>query len=114
MRDRTTFESIRAEGKTVRAGGVSVRYVLGETEDPPRVAFAVPRSAGSAVVRNRLRRQARAGIARLKGPELDGGAFLVRISGPEERWQKSSLAGSLEQAFAKVEGVGGVRRGSPS
>jgi ribonuclease P protein component len=117
IRDRTTFESIRVEGKTVRAGGVSVRYVLSESDDPPRVAFAVPRSVGSAVLRNRLRRQARAGIAAMAertDAGLGGGAFLVRISGPEQRWRTESPTGSLERAFLKIgQSSNEVLGGSP-
>lgn len=48
----------------------------GTTAAPPRVAYAVGRSVGGAVVRNRLRRRMRAVVFEL-GPQLRAGAYLV-------------------------------------
>ena len=45
---------------------------------PPRVAFAVPRKVGTAVVRNRLRRQVRAHLG-ASGADLAPGAYLVAL-----------------------------------
>lgn len=53
----------------------------GAPTDPPRVAYAVGRKVGGAVVRNRLRRRLRAVVAEL-GPALQPGAYLVG-AGPE-------------------------------
>lgn len=51
-------------------------------DDPPRIAFAVSRKVGPAVVRNRLRRQVRAHLGQLRGedpPRLPGGSWLFAI-----------------------------------
>lgn len=56
-------------------------WVPGESGTPPRVAYAVGRSAGGAVDRNRLRRRLRAVVAGL-APELAPGAYLL-AAGPE-------------------------------
>jgi ribonuclease P protein component len=44
----------------------------------PQVGYAIGRRCGSAVVRNRLRRRARA-VVREEAPSLPRGAFLVRL-----------------------------------
>jgi ribonuclease P protein component len=46
------------------------------TDAPPRVAYAVGRWAGSAVVRNRIRRRLRAAVAGSQGELMVGGIYL--------------------------------------
>jgi ribonuclease P protein component len=53
---------------------VTVTFVPGSDADPPRVAYAVGRGVGGAVVRNRLRRRLRAVVTELG---LRPGAYLV-------------------------------------
>lgn len=51
-------------------------------DDPPRIAFAVSRKVGPAVVRNQLRRQVRAHLGQLRGEDpsrLPGGSWLFAI-----------------------------------
>jgi ribonuclease P protein component len=52
-----------------------------DVTEPPRVAFAIPRKVGGAVVRNRLRRQVRGHLERRHaGPApLPPGALLVAL-----------------------------------
>ena len=52
--------------------------VLGSSEEPPRVAYAVGKPVGNAVTRNRVRRKLRA--ATLENAELlqRGSGYLVR------------------------------------
>ncbi len=50
--------------------------MAGEGGGPSRVAYAVA-GVGSAVVRNRLRRRLRAGVARAQTGLSPGGAYLV-------------------------------------
>ena len=80
IRDRATFAALR-HGRRGHAGPVRVTWVpepAGTT--PPRVAFAVGRRVGSAVARNRVRRQLRAVVADL-APDLAAGAYLVAYRG---------------------------------
>jgi len=75
VRDRATFAVLaRAERHT--RGPVTIRFVPGQSEVPPRVAYAVS-GTGNAVVRNRLRRRLRAAVARAEGELAAGGAYLV-------------------------------------
>ncbi|MDR3649738.1 MAG: ribonuclease P protein component [Acidimicrobiales bacterium] len=76
IRDRATFEELRRHGHRSRRGPVTVTFV--EVGDPgvPRVAYAVGKRVGGAVVRNRLRRRLRAVVADAAG-SLAPGAYLV-------------------------------------
>ena len=60
-----SFRALGASRRRARSGAVTVRFVA--TEDAPtvRIAFVIGRRTGTAVVRNRLRRRARAVVADL-------------------------------------------------
>ena len=57
-------------------GPVAIRFVPGEVEAPPRVAYAVS-GVGNAIARNRVRRRLRAAVARAEADLVAGGAYLV-------------------------------------
>ena len=60
IRERSTFRAL-AQGRRRRRGVVMVTCaVVGPRSEPPRVAYAVGRGVGGAVVRNRVRRRLRA------------------------------------------------------
>jgi ribonuclease P protein component len=77
--DRTTFERLRRDGRRARGGPLSVVALPADGPDhPPRVAFAVSKGAGSAVVRNRIRRRLRAACRELaREGALPSGSYLV-------------------------------------
>ena len=75
VRDRASF-AVLARAERHARGPVTVRFVPGESEAPPRVAYAVG-GVGNAVVRNRLRRRLRAAVARAEADLVAGGAYLV-------------------------------------
>jgi ribonuclease P protein component len=75
IRDRATFEALRRSGRRARRGPVSVTYAAVGQASEPRVAYAVGRRVGKAVVRNRLRRRLRAVVGGVAG--LEPGAYLV-------------------------------------
>jgi ribonuclease P protein component len=75
VRDRATFAAL-ARAERHSRGPVTVRFVPGGDEAPPRVAYAVG-GTGNAVARNRLRRRLRAAIARAESQLHAGGAYLV-------------------------------------
>lgn len=62
IRERSAFTRLSREGRRARAGVLWCTYILDplDTATPPRVAFALGRAFGTAVVRNRVRRQLRA------------------------------------------------------
>lgn len=57
---------------------MTVTWMVGDpaSSGPPRVAYAIGRKAGGAVVRNRVRRRLRA-IVREVAAELDPGSYLI-------------------------------------
>jgi ribonuclease P protein component len=78
VRGQASFRAL-ARGRRRAAGDLEVRtVVLGSSEEPPRVAYAVGRAVGNAVTRNRVRRKLRA--ATVENVELlqRGSGYLVR------------------------------------
>lgn len=59
----------------MRRGPITVRRVPAD-DGPPRVAYALGRAVGSAVVRNRIRRRLRVIVA-ARGTNLAPGAYLI-------------------------------------
>jgi ribonuclease P protein component len=98
IRDRGTFRALRADGSRRRSGPVAVTALADEpgTEGAPRLAFAVGRAVGPAVVRNRLRRQLRAHARQL---DLPAGAYLVNLSPAAAGLTGAALRSHLEQAL---------------
>ncbi len=77
---RDTFAAL-ARGRRHRQGPLTVSWVSGNPAEPPRVAYAIGRKVGSAVVRNQLRRRLRM-LTREAAPLLRPGAYLISV-GPE-------------------------------
>ncbi|MCB0979293.1 MAG: ribonuclease P protein component [Ilumatobacteraceae bacterium] len=65
IRERSAFARLAANGQRARAGVLWCTVLLDPpgTSTPPRVAYALGRALGPAVVRNRVRRRLRAGLA---------------------------------------------------
>jgi ribonuclease P protein component len=76
VRDRATFESLRRSGRRVRRGPITVTWLAGDPAEPPRVAYAIGRRVGGAVVRNRIRRRLRSVMQEVRA-QLRPGAYLV-------------------------------------
>lgn len=76
IRDRTTFDVLGSAPRR-RRGPVSLTVVVSHREEPPRVAYAVGKRVGPAVVRNRVRRRLRASVARHRDALRPGAAYLV-------------------------------------
>jgi ribonuclease P protein component len=75
IQDRATFQALRRSEHRARRGPVSVTYAAVGGASDPRVAYAVGKRVGKAVVRNRLRRRLRAAVDGVDG--LEPGAYLV-------------------------------------
>ena len=75
------FAALRTTRHRARSGPLRVSWVPGPDADaggaPPRVAFAIGRRVGPAVVRNRLRRRLRSVLAELEPPLPPGDYLLV-------------------------------------
>jgi ribonuclease P protein component len=75
VRDRATFEAL-GRARPTTAGPVRVRHVA-VGAGPPRVAYVVGRSIGTAVERNRVRRRLRAAVRRHAAALRPATAYLV-------------------------------------
>jgi ribonuclease P protein component len=107
--DRATFQAFRA-GRRVRRGPVSVTFVTPSPDaasSPPRVAFAVGKGAGGAVVRNRVRRRLRAAVRELQLQRpLPAGAYLLGGSAELAHLPWSALVAHVGAAIrAATEGA---------
>lgn len=79
IRDRSVFALLRRRGRRAASGPLTLRWVPLPGGDPPRVAYAVGKAVGSAVVRNKLRRQLRWSLETVEAG-LPSGAYLIRVS----------------------------------
>lgn len=59
IRGREPFDRLREHGQRVGTTSLWCTFLSDPTAEPPRVAFAIGRALGPAVVRNRLRRRIR-------------------------------------------------------
>jgi ribonuclease P protein component len=60
IRERSVFARLSQDGLRTRAGVLWCTFLPDPSASPPRVAFAIGRAVGPAVVRNQLRRRLRA------------------------------------------------------
>jgi len=101
--DRATFHALRS-GRRVRRGPISVTFVAPHASappTPPRVAFAVGKAAGGAVVRNRIRRRLRAALRELQlTGALPAGSYLLGGGADLAHLSWSALVSDLEAAIA--------------
>jgi ribonuclease P protein component len=98
IRDRATFEAL-AERPRRRRGTLSVRHL--PDGDDARVAYAIGRTAGGAVARNRIRRRIRAALAELdRTGRLAPGAYLVGAGAPAMTMPYAELLATLDTLLA--------------
>jgi ribonuclease P protein component len=76
IQDRTTFERFRVDAKRTRAGELWCAALLDDTAAGPRIAYALGKQVGTAVVRNRLRRRLKA-IAAGHADIVHPGSYLI-------------------------------------
>ena len=97
VRDRASFAALRREGHRRRAAAVTVTSLpAADPTSRPAVAFAIGRSVGGAVDRNRLRRRIRAILADL---ELAPGTYLVSAGPAATRLDQTELRAQLAEAL---------------
>ena len=101
--DRRTFRALREEGHRARGGPLTVTWLPGSDGTPPRVAFAIGRSIGSAVHRNRLRRRMRAAVRDAAAElQLQRGWLLIGAKPAASKHTFESLRGELIMLLARV------------
>jgi ribonuclease P protein component len=102
LRGRREFARVYRSGRRARRDGVTVYAV--DRDGRTRVGLAVRSAAGSAVVRNRIRRRLRAAAAAAVPPE--GLDVAVEGDGSVATQDFQELTGALAAA---VRAVGGTR-----
>jgi ribonuclease P protein component len=110
---RRTFADLRTDGRRVRHGAVRLNHLplerLGPDAPRPQVAFAIGRSFGGAVERNRGRRRLRAAFVEawrrlpLERVERLGGAYLLSGSRALLRTPFERLVGDVERCLDAVD-----------
>ena len=73
--------------------------VVGSRSDPPRVAYAVGKGVGNAVVRNRVRRRLRAATRRHARELVSGHAYLVSARRTASTAGYEDLSSALHDAL---------------
>ena len=81
LHSRDGFARLRREGTRFRSGVVWCVMVSDPSLRGPQVAFAIGRTAGTAVKRNRVRRQLRE-VLRKHSPDLSPGLYLLGLTRP--------------------------------
>jgi ribonuclease P protein component len=99
IRERSAFTRLAREGRRTRAGVLWCTYLLDPVAAPPRVAYALGRAIGPAVVRNRLRRQLR---VMLDDASLPPGLYLIGAQPSAAHRSASELAFDLSRLVASV------------
>ncbi|HZX53075.1 MAG TPA: ribonuclease P protein component [Ilumatobacteraceae bacterium] len=99
IRERSAFTRLAHEGKRTRAGVLWCTYVPDPDAMPPRVAYALGRAIGPAVVRNRLRRRLQALLA---SSCLPAGLYLIGARPIAAQRSSAELAFDLRQLVASV------------
>ncbi len=101
---RRTFDELRNDGRRVRTGSVRLNFLALETSEV-QVAFAIGRSFGNAVERNRGRRRLRAAFIEALGRtevERMQGAFLLTGSRGLLTNDFSRLVDAVEACLKKL------------
>ena len=98
VRGRDAFTALSRQGRRVREGPLTVIHRADAS--PPRVAFAVGRKVGPAVVRNRLRRRLRA-LWRQAEPATGDYLILVALAAADLSF--AQLRARLDAALARLE-----------
>jgi ribonuclease P protein component len=108
VRDRATFAALRRQGQRVRRGPLTVTFLLDAASSevqPPKVAFAVGRSVGNAVRRNRVRRQLREILRELAGRReapLGPGTYLLSVRPAVTTLSYQELRSLVEDAMGQI------------
>jgi ribonuclease P protein component len=96
LRHRSEFQAAVRGGSRAGKPLVSGHLLVRQADEPAKVGFIVSRAVGTAVVRNRVRRQLRH-LARRRLASLPGGSLLVLRANPRAATaRQEDLAAELD------------------
>ncbi len=101
VRGRGDFAAL-ARAPRVSRGPLAVRVACRAVDEPPRVAFAIGKPVGSAVVRNRVRRRLRAALAASTDLLREGCSYLVAARPSAATLSYDELATTLRACLGAV------------
>ena len=97
------FDRFRTDGRRFRAGVLWCHWIADADARPPRVAYAVGRSVGGAVVRNRVRRQLRHAIVdEARGDGLPAGWYLIGAAPAAARADGAAVRAAVKGLVDRV------------
>ncbi len=105
IQSRSVFTRVRAEGVHLRSGVLSCTMVLDPTLSRPLVGYALGRSYGSAVSRNRLRRQLRE-LIKVRETLMQQGVYVFGASPRAATVSFERLGRDLDGLLAKAATAG--------
>jgi ribonuclease P protein component len=105
VRRASTFAELRRHGRRVRSGPITVTWLPGPADEPPKVAFAIGRPIGNAVIRNRLRRRLRSLFAE-QAPGLAPGTYLLGAAPAAATLDHGELRRTLSTALTDLTRIG--------
>lgn len=103
IRGRRAFQTLARSGRTVRTETLWCTFLDDPAAVPLRVAFAIGRSIGSAVRRNRLRRRLREAVRGVAAElQLQRGWLLIGAKPAANKHTFDSLRGELTTLLASA------------
>jgi ribonuclease P protein component len=97
------FDRFRTEGRRFRHGVLWCTWIADGDARPPRVAYAIGRAVGGAVVRNRLRRRLRHAVAaEMATGGLPGGWYLIGATPAAAAADGTALRASLGVLLGRI------------
>jgi ribonuclease P protein component len=104
LRGPARIAEVSRTGRSESAGVIRLRYLPPVADQPPSVAYAVPKAVGPAVARNRVRRRLRPLVAQAAAEgALRPGRYLVTARPPAAQRTSAELRRDLRAALAGLE-----------
>ncbi|SYZ71826.1 hypothetical protein TRIP_C10025 [Candidatus Zixiibacteriota bacterium] len=105
LKSRKMIYSLLKTGKKCRSGHLTVFYSTAETADPGRyrAAFLVPKIAGGAVERNRIKRWLREEVRRADMKQKMPDLLALRFNGTAEDVNHQLLSLELEKIIGQIK-----------
>jgi ribonuclease P protein component len=104
IHERRTFDRLRRDGRRLATAHLWCRYLADGSVAPPRVGFAIGRSVGPAVARNRVRRRLRALLVEhVSTGRLRSGWLLVGVAPDARELTYDALRSELAELVRRIE-----------